>query len=122
MEILAAIDRLSDGTAGTSDRRGAVARLTPELAPILARLGVPGFQVRRGAAIVARAGEDSRAWAWLSLPLREAGAGAGVPTSEPEGAELRLALAVRLPELRSEQLMLLERVVAVLAGTPRGDR
>jgi UDP-GlcNAc:undecaprenyl-phosphate GlcNAc-1-phosphate transferase len=123
MEILAAIDRLSDGTAGTSDLgESRWLRLTPELAPILARLGVPGFQVRRGAAIVARAGEDSRAWAWLSLPLREAGAGAGVPTSEPEGAELRLALAVRLPELRSEQLMLLERVVAVLAGTPRADR
>lgn len=122
MEILAAIDRLSEGTDDQDEARWL--RLTPELAPILARLGVPGFQVRRGSVIVARAGEDSRAWAWLSLPLRgvEMASGAGAPTADPAGAELRLALAVRLPELRSEQLMLLERVVAVLAGTPRGDR
>lgn len=130
MEILAAIDRLAEGTGGAAAQDHGEARwqrLTPELAPILARLGVPGFQVRRGAVIVARAGEDSRAWAWLSLPLRGAArpqiaAEPGPEAADPEGAELRLALAVRLPELRSEQLMLLERVVAVLAGTPRADR
>jgi UDP-GlcNAc:undecaprenyl-phosphate GlcNAc-1-phosphate transferase len=129
MEILAAIDRLAEGTDDTGEARWR--RLTPELAPVLARLGVPGFEVRRGSTVVARAGDDGRAWAWLSLPLR-GGAGevaTGGPATEGppgpapgEGAELRLALAVRLPELRPEQLMLLERVVAVLAGTPRADR
>lgn len=124
MEILAAIERLAEGTDDVDEARWR--RLTPELAPVLARLGVPGFEVRRGATVVARAGDDGRAWAWLSLPLR--GGVAGPATEGPagpapgEGAELRLALAVRLPELRQEQLMLLERVVAVLAGTPRGAR
>lgn len=126
MEILAAIDRLAEGTGDPADHGEARwRRLTPELAPILVRLGVPGFQVRRGASVVARAGDDGRAWAWLSLPLREATEGSATPgASETAGdvPELRLALAVRLPELRPEQLMLLERVVAVLAGTPRGDR
>lgn len=107
MEILAAID----GLAATSEDREEPRwrRLSPELAPILARLGVPGFEVRRGAEVITRAGADDQAWAWLSLPLP------GSP-----GAELRLALAVRLPELQTEQLMLLERVVAVLAGAPLG--
>lgn len=130
MEILAAIDRLSEGTDDPADQtdhgEARWRRLTPELAPVLARLGVPGFEVRRGATVVARAGEDSRAWAWLSLPLRgattEGSATPGAGEGATEVAELRLALAVRLPELRAEQLMLLERVVAVLAGTPRGDR
>jgi len=67
--------------------------------------------VRRGAEVVAREGGDQQAWAWLSLPLP------GSP-----GAELRLALAVRLPELQPEQLMLLERVVAVLAGAAPAQR
>ncbi len=108
MEILAAIDGLARSEADREEPRWR--RLTPELAPILARLGVPGFQVRRGAEVVASAGEDREAWAWLSLPLP------GSP-----GAELRLALAVRLPELQPEQLMLLERVVAVLAGASPGQ-
>ena len=105
MEILAAIDVLAKATEDREEPRWR--RLTPELAPILARLGVPGFEVRRGPEVVARAGTDASAWAWLSLPLP------GSP-----GAEVRLALAVRLPDLQSEQLMLLERVVAVLAGSP----
>lgn len=109
MEILAALDLLA---AGEQDREAPRwRRLTPELAPVLARLGVPGFEVRRGAEVLTRAGADQGAWAWLSLPLP------GSP-----GAELRLALAVRLPELQPEQLMLLERVVAVLAGAPAGQR
>lgn len=109
MEILAALDLLAASEADREAPRWR--RLTPELAPILARLGVPGFEVRRGAEVVTRAGDDQGAWAWLSLPLP------GSP-----GVELRLALAVRLPELQPEQLMLLERVLAVLAGAPAGQR
>lgn len=109
MEILAAIDVLASDASDRDEPRWH--RLTPELAPILARLGVPGFEVRRANTVVTRAGADDSAWAWLSLPLP------GSP-----GAELRLALAVRLPELQPEQLMLLERVVAVLAGAPAGGR
>ncbi|MEZ4451816.1 MAG: MraY family glycosyltransferase [Nannocystaceae bacterium] len=104
MEILAAIDAL----AGEVDDRDAARwqRLAAPLGPILVRLGVPGFEVRRGATTLVRAGDDAGTWAWLSLPLPQSG-----------GAELRLALAVRLPELQQEQLMLIERVVILLAGT-----
>ena len=109
MEMLAAIDQLASSASDREEPRWR--RLAPELAPILARLGVPGFEVRRDNVVVASAGADEGAWAWLSLPLP------GSP-----GAELRLALAVRLPELQPEQLMLLERVVAVLAGAPLGGR
>lgn len=109
MEILNAIDALAQQQDDREEPRWR--RLAPEMAPILVRLGVPGFEVRRGAEVVAKEGADQQAWAWLSLPLP------GSP-----GAELRLALAVRLPDLQSEQLMLLERVVAVLAGAPQGQR
>ena len=109
MEILAALDLMAASEKDREEPRWR--RLTPELAPVLARLGVPGFEVRRGPEVITRAGEDQGAWAWLSLPL---------PGSS--GVELRLALAVRLPELQSDQLMLIERVVAVLAGAPAGQR
>jgi UDP-GlcNAc:undecaprenyl-phosphate GlcNAc-1-phosphate transferase len=109
MEVLNALDVLAQQQQDREEPRWR--RMAPELAPILVRLGVPGFEVRRGAEVVAREGVDQQAWAWLSLPLP------GSP-----GAELRLALAVRLPELQSEQLMLLERVVVVLAGAPAGQR
>ncbi|HEY8375082.1 MAG TPA: hypothetical protein VIK91_01280, partial [Nannocystis sp.] len=82
--------------------------LTPGLVPILARIGVPAFELRRGATTVIRAGDEAGAWAFLSLPL-------------PRGAELRLALVARLPELQPEQLVLLERVVNLLADrSPEG--
>jgi UDP-GlcNAc:undecaprenyl-phosphate GlcNAc-1-phosphate transferase len=76
--------------------------MAPALAPILARIGVPGFELRRGQAALIKVGDESRAWAFLGLPL-------------PGGAELRLALVARLPELQPEQLMLLERVAGLLA-------
>jgi UDP-GlcNAc:undecaprenyl-phosphate GlcNAc-1-phosphate transferase len=110
VELLADLDRLSEETR----RKGhdfkdmedpALARwreLSPSLAPILARIGVPGFELRRGTATAVKCGDDSQAWGFLSLPL-------------PQGAELRLALVARLPELQPEQLVLLERVVGLLA-------
>ncbi len=45
-----------------------------------------------------------------------------LPLPGSDGAELRLALAARLPDLQQEQLMLLERVVTLLAGTSIGAR
>lgn len=110
VELLADLDRLSEETR----RKGhvfqdtedpALARwvgLAPSLLPILSRIGVPGFELRRGTATAVKCGDDSRAWGFLSLPL-------------PQGAELRLALVARLPELQPEQLVLLERVVGLLA-------
>lgn len=110
LELLADLDRLAEETR----LRGQIERdaldpplarwqaLSPALAPILARIGVPAFELRRGRETVIRAGDDARAWAFLSLPL-------------PQGVELRLALVARLPELQPEQLVLLERVVGLLA-------
>ena len=114
MEILAAIDSLGLGASDRGIDRWR--RLTPPIIPILHRLGVPGFEIRRQTQTLARGGSDEGSWAWLSLPLPDS-----------EGAELRLALAVRLPDLQQEQLMLLERVVILLAGTKiaarhHGDR
>ena len=56
-------------------------------------------------------GSADDTWAWLGLPLHG-----------ERDAELRLALAVRLPDLQQEQLMLLERVVGLMAGTPAAAR
>ena len=106
MALLAAIDDLAE-RSGKDEAAGEARwlRLAPELAPILGRLGVPGFEVRRGAEVVARGGDDRGVWAWLSLPLPGAA-----------GGEIRLGLAARLPELQQEQLLLIERVVTLLAG------
>jgi UDP-GlcNAc:undecaprenyl-phosphate GlcNAc-1-phosphate transferase len=110
VDMLADLDRLAEETR----RKGHVFRdsedpalarwreLGPALLPILERIGVPGFELRRGAETAVRLGEEARAWGFLSLPL-------------PHGAELRLALVARLPELQPEQLVLLERVVKLLA-------
>ncbi|MCA9691959.1 MAG: MraY family glycosyltransferase [Nannocystaceae bacterium] len=105
MELLAAIDRLAAEPVQDRDVER-WRRLAPQLGPILARLGLPGFELRRGTAVLVREGEDAGAWAWLSLPVPGSG-----------GAELRLALAVRLPSLQPEQLLLIERVVSLLAGS-----
>ncbi|MEZ4382772.1 MAG: MraY family glycosyltransferase [Nannocystaceae bacterium] len=104
MELLAAIDSLGDGVDDRDLERWR--RLGPPVAPILARLGVPGFEVRRDGQTLVRGGGDDGTWGWLSLPLPGSG-----------GAELRLALAARLPDLQQEQLMLIERVVTLMAGT-----
>jgi UDP-GlcNAc:undecaprenyl-phosphate GlcNAc-1-phosphate transferase len=109
MTMLAAIDSLAALTGESGPARWR--RLAPTLAPIVARLGVPGFEIRAGGEVIAREGEDTAAWGWLSLRL---------PGSE--GAELRLALAARLPELQQSQLVLIERVVALLAGQAAGAR
>ena len=107
MALLAAIDALAEETGDGADRGEARwLRLAPGLQPILARLGVPGFEVRRGPEVLARGGDDGGVWGWLSLPL---------PGSA--GAEIRLGLQARLPELQQEQLLLIERVVTLLAGT-----
>jgi UDP-GlcNAc:undecaprenyl-phosphate GlcNAc-1-phosphate transferase len=109
MEILAMIETLRRGPKDRGVERWR--RLAPDVAPVLVRLGVPAFEVRRGPAVVVAQGDPSDAWAFLGLPL---------PGSE--GAELRLALAVRLPDLQQEQLMLLERVVTLMAGTELAAR
>jgi UDP-GlcNAc:undecaprenyl-phosphate GlcNAc-1-phosphate transferase len=110
LELLADLDRLAEATrlkgqelAGAADPQ--LARwqeMAPALAPILARIGVPGFELRRGDTALIKVGDEARAWAFLGLPL-------------PGGAELRLALVARLPELQAEQLMLIERVAGLLA-------
>ncbi len=115
--LLADIDRLAEETRLKGQAFGAAAdpqgarwlEMAPALAPILARIGVPGFELRRGAEVLVKAGDEARAWGFLSLPL-------------PQGAELRLALAVRLAELQAEQMMLLERVAGLLADRPVADR
>lgn len=110
MEILAALRRLEDdalGDLGPTRWR----RLAPEVGLLLERLGVPGFEVRVGQATVIEQGSTEGTWAFLGLPLPH----------EPR-AELRLALAVRLPDLQQEQLMLLERVVGLMAGAGSSSR
>jgi len=109
MELLATIDSLGGGARDQGIERWR--RLAPPITPVLARLGVPGFEIRRRGQTLVGGGGDQGSWAWLTLPL---------PSSD--GAELRLALAARLPDLQQEQLMLLERVVTLLAGTAVGAR
>lgn len=110
MEILDALERLSQD--GPEDRGPARwRRLAPEVGGLLRRLGVPGFEVRRGEVTVVEHGSSRDTWAWLGLPL-----------PDEEKAELRLALAVRLPDLQQEQLMLLERVVGLMAGQAAASR
>ncbi|MEX1367610.1 MAG: MraY family glycosyltransferase [Nannocystaceae bacterium] len=104
MEILAALERLSqDGPDDRGPPRWR--RLAPEVGALLQRLGVPGFEVRRGDVTVVEHGSAQDTWAWLGLPL-----------PDEQRAELRLALAVRLPDLQQEQLMLIERMVGLMAG------
>ncbi|MCB9752060.1 MAG: undecaprenyl/decaprenyl-phosphate alpha-N-acetylglucosaminyl 1-phosphate transferase [Myxococcales bacterium] len=106
MDLLATIDGLAEAQARAGERDvDRWIRLAPDVLPILKHLGVPGFEIRRGGAVLTGAGQHENAWAWLSLPLPGTG-----------GAELRLSLAVRLPDLQPEQLMLIERVVSLLAG------
>ncbi len=106
MDLLAAIDGLAEQESRPNERDvDRWIRLVPDVLPILRHLGVPGLEIRRGTATITGAGQHEEAWAWLSLPLPGTG-----------GAELRLSLAVRLPDLQPEQLMLIERVVSLLAG------
>ena len=106
----AALRRLEEGGP---DDQGIVRwrRLAPEVGELLQRLGVPGFEVRVGQATVVEEGSTDGTWAFLGLPL-----------PDEQRAELRLALAVRLPDLQQEQLMLLERVVGLMAGSSGGAR
>lgn len=106
-EVMEIVDTLARLSQEGPDDRGPQRwrRLAPEVEGLLARLGVPAFEVRRGHALVVERGDSAHSWAWLGLPL-----------PDDEHAELRLALAVRLPDLQQEQLMLLERVVGLMAG------
>lgn len=109
MEILAAIERMrSTGPPRGPERWRALAA---EAAMLLDRLGIPAVQVRSTDEIVVTHGDSRDAWAWLDLPM-----------PGEDGVDVRLALAARLPDLQHEQLMLIERLVAVLAGTPLGTR
>ncbi|MBL4683594.1 MAG: undecaprenyl/decaprenyl-phosphate alpha-N-acetylglucosaminyl 1-phosphate transferase [Nannocystaceae bacterium] len=104
MELLAMLKHLDDDGA---DDRGPDRwrRLSPGVGAVLGRLGVPAFEVHRGRDLIVSQGDSGETWAWL-----------GSPIPDSDGAEVRLALAVRLPDLQQEQLMLLERTVGVLAG------
>jgi UDP-GlcNAc:undecaprenyl-phosphate GlcNAc-1-phosphate transferase len=109
MEILAGIEQLRlAGPARGPERWRELASATAEL---LVRLGIPALQVRRGDDVVAVHGDARDTWAWLDLPM-----------PGEDGVEVRLALAARLPDLQHEQLMLVERIVAMLAGAPVGAR
>jgi UDP-GlcNAc:undecaprenyl-phosphate GlcNAc-1-phosphate transferase len=109
MEILAGIEQMR----GTGPARGADRwrELAEDAAGLLSRLGIPAMQVRRGETLLVTHGDARDTWAWLDLPM-----------PGEDGVEVRLALAVRLPDLQHEQLMLIERIVAVLAGSPVGAR
>lgn len=110
MEILAALRHLEED--GPNDQGPARwRRLAPDVGLLLERLGVPGFEVRVGQATVVEQGSTEGTWAFLGLPL-----------PDEQRAELRLALAVRLPDLQQEQLMLLERVVGLMAGSASMSR
>lgn len=103
MELLGAIEAIR--TSGLDRGEERWKRIAPDVALVLGRLGVPAFQVRRHEAIIVRSGDGKDAWATLGLPL-----------PGEDGAELRLALAVRLPDLQQERLMLIERVVTAISG------
>lgn len=110
MEILAMLSHLDEQGA---DDRGPDRwrRVAPGAGVVLQRLGVPGFEVRRGEALIVRRGDFGETWAWLGLPIPDG-----------DGAEVRLALAVRLPDLQQEQLMLLERTLGLFAGRELMER
>jgi UDP-GlcNAc:undecaprenyl-phosphate GlcNAc-1-phosphate transferase len=109
MEILAGIEQLR----ATGPARGVERwrELAQDAAALLSRLGIPAMQVRRGQDLLVTHGDARDTWAWLDLPM-----------PGEDGVEVRLALAARLPDLQHEQLMLIERIVAVLAGSPVGAR
>lgn len=104
MEMLASLEEIRSSSELVGEERWR--SIAPQVSSVLARLGIPAFQIRRHDEVVVREGDARDSWAWLGLPI---------PGSD--GGELRLALAVRLPELQQEQLMLLERVVVAIAGT-----
>lgn len=112
-EVIAIVDTLERLTnEGPTDHGPARwRRLAEPVHDLLLRLGVPAFEIRRGHVLVVEQGDSAESWAWLGLPL-----------PDEEHAELRLALAVRLPDLQQEQLMLLERVVGVMAGSGGASR
>ncbi|MBC8069706.1 MAG: hypothetical protein IAG13_15320, partial [Deltaproteobacteria bacterium] len=103
MELLDAIEAIRQSGSDRGEERWL--RVTPDVALVLGRLGVPAFQIRSHDQIVVRSGDARDAWAWLGLPL-----------PGDDGGELRLALAVRLPDLQQERLMLIERTVLAVGG------
>lgn len=103
MEMLDAIEAIRMSGSDRGEDRWL--RVAPDVALVFGRIGIPAFQIRRHDAIVVGSGDARDAWAWLSLPL-----------PGEDGAELRLALAVRLPDLQQERLMLIERTVLAVGG------
>lgn len=103
MELLDAIEAVR--VSGTDRGEERWRRVAPDVALILGRLGIPAFQIRRNDTVVVGTGDARDAWAHLGLPL-----------PGEDGAELRLALAIRLPELQQERLMLIERAVVAVSG------
>ncbi len=104
MEMLATLEEIRSGSTLTGEARWR--DIAPQLTRVLERLGVPAFQIRVHDDVIVRQGDARDSWAWLGLPI-----------PGTDGGEIRLALAIRLPELQQEQLMLVERVVLAVAGT-----
>ncbi|HWB75827.1 MAG TPA: MraY family glycosyltransferase [Nannocystaceae bacterium] len=109
MEMLDAIEAIRMSGSDRGEARWL--RVAPDVALVFGRIGIPAFQIRRHEEIVVRSGDARDAWAWLSLPL-----------PGEDGAELRLALAVRLPDLQQERLMLIERTVLAVGGSAAAAR
>jgi len=109
MELLDAIEAVR--ISGTDRGEERWRRVAPDIALVLGRLGIPAFQIRRHDTIVVGTGDAKDAWAHLGLPL-----------PGEDGGELRLALAIRLPDLQQEQLMLIERAVLAVSGGGQAAR
>lgn len=109
MELLDAIEAVRQSGTDRGEERWR--RVAPDVALVLGRLGIPAFQIRRHDVVVVGTGDAKDAWAWLGLPM-----------PGEEGGELRLALAIRLPDLQQERLMLIERTVLAVSGGAQAAR
>jgi UDP-GlcNAc:undecaprenyl-phosphate GlcNAc-1-phosphate transferase len=109
MEILDAIEAVRQSGNDRGEERWR--RVAPDIALVLGRLGIPAFQIRRHDQVVVGTGDPKDAWAHLGLPL-----------PGEDGGELRLALAIRLPDLQQERLMLIERAVLAVSGGAQAAR
>lgn len=104
MAVLAALEALPNDTNKTLEARWTA--IVPGVGDALSRIGVPALEVWRGDELLAKHGDPALAWGHLGLPLP------GDPT-----CQVRLHLAVRLPSLGPEVMTVIEKSVAILAGS-----
>jgi UDP-GlcNAc:undecaprenyl-phosphate GlcNAc-1-phosphate transferase len=101
-KLVAATEELARGGGGADAAR----RVAPLLEPILVEMGAVAHEVRVSGEVVAARGENAASKAWIVLQV-------------DEHSELRIALGGSfVSALHPEQQMLLERMVAALAGRP----